>query len=428
MKKVLCSILAMMLVTLCAVSGLAADKPTVTIWHNQNGAVGEVFKAKLADFIAANPEFNWEIEDVTAGQDNMGTRISTALAADELPDVFWYWGGFTIEKMARAGKLANAQEYFDASEVIKADQYSESALAYMTIDGVLYGVPRQGFYCSWLCNKEIFEKLNLEYPKTMQDVIAISAVLNENGYIPLAMGSSGGNPAHYFVSDLFHQLEGGTEQVSNFGTTAQYKSDVSLKVAQQILDLRAAKVFPEDTVANGDWTPAFELYNSEKAAMVYSNHNTLAGLSEEMFAKSVIIDVPMMDGAVVDTSTFVQTSANNGTIISERGWSDEAKKPGIIKFMDWWNSDEVQQALANVGSLTTRITGITYPEGSIMNVMDSFYAGRPAVKSLYNATSYSDAWNVHQSACDLLFAGNLTAEEFVDMIQEAYDEAVADAE
>lgn len=427
MKKILC-ILAALTLALLLPLGALAENATITVWHNQNGPVGEVFKALLEEFIQANPEYTYEVEDVTAGNDSMATRISTALAADDLPDIFWYWGGFTIEQMARADKLMDVQEYFDASEKIKADQYSEAALSYMTIDGILRGIPRQGFYCSWMCNKEIFEALNLEYPETMQDVIDIAAVLNENGYIPLAMGSSGGNPAHYFMSDLFHQLEGGTAQVDSFGTTYQYSSDVALKVAQQILDLRAAKVFPEDTIANGDWTPSFELYNSGRAAMVYSNHNTLAGLSEEMFAKSVIIDIPTMEGAVVDPSTYVQSSANNGTLVSSKGWNDPAKREGIIKFMDWWNSDEVQQALANVGSLTTRITGITYPEGTILNVMETFYEGRPRVKSLYNATSLSDAWNVHQASCDELFAGHLTAEEFVEKIQEAYDEAAEEAE
>ena len=73
------------------------------------------------------------------------------------------------------------------------------------------------------------------------------------------------------------------------------------------------------------------------------------------------------------------------------------------------------------------MTDVASSEG-IMKRIDEFYAGRTHVPAHFNTTWYRSAWQIFLTSCDELFAGNVTAEEFVNNIQDAYDEAVADAE
>lgn len=193
----------------------------------------------------------------------------------------------------------DAQEYLDASENVKYEDIDSPAWAFYTIDGTLRGYPYEGAISVWLCNSEIFEKYNLEYPKTMDDVKELAKTFSENGIITLAIGSSGGNPGHFFVSDLINQIPGGMEEIQNFGSTAKFATDASLKAAQTILDLREAGVFPQDTVANSDWTPAGELYNSGKAAMVFTYNWVVTSFDEELLEKSVIIDTPKIDDVII---------------------------------------------------------------------------------------------------------------------------------
>ena len=419
--------LALAVLMLTGIAATATAEP-ISFWHTYCGsdAKTETMSEMLAKFREENPDVELEIEEVNAAMDSMGTRITTALAAHDLPDMYMYWGGFTLEAVINQDLLMNVQEYLDASENVKYEDIDAAAWAFYTIDGTLRGYPYEGAIPVWLCNSEIFEQYNLEYPKTMDDVKELAKTFSENGIITLAIGSSGGNPGHFFVSDLINQIPGGMEEIQNFGSTAQFATDASLKAAQTILDLREAGVFPQDTVANGDWTPTGELYNSGKAAMVFTYNWVVTTFDEELLEKSVIIDTPKIDDTCIDPSTFVQTSANYGFVVSKAAWENPEKRDGIIKLIDAMYNKEFYQKCVDDGVVSV-MTDVASSEG-IMKRIDEFYAGRTHVPAHFNTTWYRSAWQIFLTSCDELFAGNVTAEEFVNNIQDAYDEAVADAE
>lgn len=426
-KFTVMTLAAAMTVSMLPATAFAAEP--ISVWHTYCGGdpKAESFAEKLNAFLEANPDVELEIEEVNSAMDSMGTKITTALTANDLPDVYWFWGGFTLEPVLEEDLLMDVQEYLDKTENFKKEEISDAAWDYYTVNGKIVGFPLEGYYPSWVCNKAIFEEYNLEFPETMEDVKEIAATLNENGIIPLAVGSSGGNPGHFLLSDLMHQYEGGTDEIRSFGDTHQFATDNMTSVAQVILDLKEAGVFPQDTVANGDWTPCFELYNSGKAAMTYTYNWALAGLSDEMHENTVLIDTPQIEGTAVDTSTFVQSSGNYGFVVTKEAWENPEKQDSLVKFIDFMLSDDTSQAMADNGVVTVKTTGITY-SNPIMKELDEYYAGRTRVPAHFNTSLYSDGWSEVLIACDELFAGNVTAEEFVEDVQEAYDEAYEEAQ
>ena len=402
-----------------------AEEVTINFWHTYCGAdnASEGFAAALAKFQEENPDIHLNIEEVNSAQDSMGTRISTAMAAGELPDVWTYWGGFVISDLVKNGLLMDGQEYLDRSEAVKYEDLNGAAWEYYTIDGKIQGFPTSAAYPAFICNTELFEQCGLELPETMDDVIASAEVFKEKGIIPLAMGSSGGNPGHFFVSELEHQVEGGNEAIDAFGETNLVNDAPTLAAAQVIVDLQQAGVFPSDTVANGDWGPSFELYNSGMAAMIYTYSWAFSGLSEEMYAKSQIIDTPAIADAAVDSSTFVQNICNDGFCVSEAGWAEsDAKKDALTKFIDFMYSDDVTKVLTDAGNITCRTNyDVVYNTPIVADVV-AYNEGREVVTSHFNATSSNDGWSQFLISCDELFAGNVSAQEFVDDIQSVYDE------
>jgi ABC-type glycerol-3-phosphate transport system substrate-binding protein len=395
----------------------------ITFWHTNTGtsAFAVVFNEEFSKFKNNNPDIVFDVDEVNSAMDSMGTRITTALAAGDLPDLYTFWGGFTILEPASRGLLMDAGEYLKLTKNFKYEEISSAAWDWYRIDGTLRGYPTEGYYPAWFCNKEIFQKYGLKYPTTMKEVAEVSKVLAENGIIPIAVGSSGGNPGHFLVSDLIHQYSGGSKEIIDFGNTNKFETPNSVKAAQTILDLRSAGAFPKDTVANGDWTPSFELYNSGMAAMLYSYSWAYTTMSDEMWAKSVIIDAPAVDGGAVSPKSFVQSSANYGLCVSQKAWSDPAKQANIVKFLDWYLSDDLAQKKANTGLVHVKTTNITYND-KIMKTVDEFYKGRNRVPGHFNTTTNMDGWGTFLSACDELFAGSLSAKEFTAKIQKAYDE------
>jgi ABC-type glycerol-3-phosphate transport system substrate-binding protein len=398
-------------------------KAVITFWHTNTGAspYAVVFNEEFDKFKKNNPDIIFDVDEVNSAMDSMGTRITTALAANDLPDIYTFWGGFTIIEPVSRGLLMDVNEYLKITKDFKYEEISSAAWDWYRLDGVLRGFPTQGYYPAWFCNKELFGKYGLQLPKTMKDVAEAAKVFAQNGIIPIAVGSSGGNPGHFLVSDLAHQYTGGTKEILDFGKSNKFDTPNSVKAAQVILDLRAAGAFPKDTVANGDWTPSFELYNNGMAAMLYSYSWAYANMSDEMWNKSVLIDAPVVDGGSVSPNTFVQSSANYGLCVSQKAWGNPDKQANIVRFLDWYLSDAQVQKMADSGLVHVKTTLISYNDKK-MKLVDTFYSGRTKVPGHFNTTSNRDGWTTFLSSCDELFAGSISARDFAAKIQKAYDE------
>ena len=57
----------------------------------------------------------------------------------------------------------------------------------------------------------------------MDDMLAMSDAFNENGIIPFAMGSKGGNPSHEFVAEILGQMPDCDKEFENL--TQNYTSN-----------------------------------------------------------------------------------------------------------------------------------------------------------------------------------------------------------
>ena len=430
-KKVLISV--MLIATVIMVwaggqsdSGTAGRSAVISFWHWYIGSTEYQinFNNQFERFKRANPDIVFEIEEVTntSGGPSMATRIATAMAANDMPDIYQYWGGVLILTQASQGVLMDVSEYLRATRNFKYEEIDQSAWDYYTINGVIRGFPSTGFIPGWFCNKELFERFNLDYPKTMNDVYEISKVFTANGIIPLAQASSGGNPGHFFLSELTHQYPGGTRAIQELGRTSQFNTDSLVKAAQTILDLRAAGAFPQDTVANGDWTPSFELYNGERAAMLYTNSWAYSNMRDEILNKSVLIDVPaVVNGGTINPNDFVQSSANDGWCVSQSGWSNPAKQQQIVRIMDWILSDELTQSLVDGGLVHVKTTNIKY-DSRIMSMVDDFYREREKVPAHFSTMRNIDVYRSFTRNLDLLFAGSISAIEYADLVQRAFEQ------
>ena len=116
------------------------------------------------------------------------------------------------------------RDSFEASEELSEEDFLESHYYYH--NGVSYGIPMDHALGVWLVNKNIFEEYNLEYPKTYDDIIEIGKVLSANGVITLAMGSKGGNPLHFPLSDLYGRMEGAEEEMNSISQTGIINTDL----------------------------------------------------------------------------------------------------------------------------------------------------------------------------------------------------------
>lgn len=406
----------------------AGDKPVTIRFAHGWAASGDT--AVGAEYIKKFKEDNKDtinlVEEVVAG-DEMLTKIKVDLAADNLPDAWMYWGSMVdCGSLIRSGLLADVGEYFKESKTAKMSDYPESMFDSFKFNGKAYGIPTESYVGFWFCNKELFEKYNLDYPKTYEDLIKVAKVFHENGIVPLAMGSKGGNPSHFFLSELFCQYKGAKENFARLSNEWKIDDANFKKVADLILDMKKNNVFPSDTVANGDWGPSFALYNEGKAAMVYTMTWMLTALSSETEAKTVLINAPRLPGADVDPSTFVSSNSTYGMVINAKSFADPVKRKALVKLADMFTSDEwVENMFYKTGMLnakTIKIDESKMTKPILFTVVDDA-SKKEKMSCHWLAYPDGEPFYYFTDRLDELFAGSISADEFVSRCQKSLDEA-----
>ena len=127
------------------------------------------------------------IKEDKADNDAYKTKLKTTLAAGSASDIFYSWGGGFSESFVEAGIVENLDSYVE-SGVIDMDKMMPNICNNFYYDDSLYGLPLDSFMGVLMCNQELFDKYNLEVPKTMEELYHVSEVFLENGITPLALG------------------------------------------------------------------------------------------------------------------------------------------------------------------------------------------------------------------------------------------------
>lgn len=396
----------------------ASGKVTIRLAHTYTGsdAKAPLYKAMLDKFREQHKDI--EIVEETASGDDLRSKIKVDMASNNLPDIFTYWGGAILKPLVDNQKALNIEEYLKVSKTLKKQDINDGAWAFYTFSNQTYGIPVEGYKSAFVVNKELFAKYNLQYPKTEQELLDVAKVLNENGVIPLAVGSKGGNPSHFYFSELYNQLSNGTQEIKDLSSSYKFDTDNALKVANVIDEQRKAGVFPKDTTANGDWSPSFELYNNGKAAMIYTYPWMLAGMKEDLAKNSVIIPVPKIDGATKDPSTFVSSSSVFGLVINKDSFQDTKKQAAITELMDYLTSDDMIKELAKGGVVPTKNIKIdTSNLNPIMKQLYEYTEKLEAVPDHYNTWPDDNSFTTFQSSMDELFSGAASPADFVKKVQ-----------
>jgi len=376
------------------------------------------FQPKFEEFANANAD-SMEIQLITYSTEDYKTKIRTQTASGDLPDAFTFWGGPLMKNMVDAGLLLDVDEYFKDSTTVKKDDFDPSSFGYYTAaDGKVYGIPIESTRGVFLVNTEIFKKYNLQFPTTYDDLKNVSKVLNENGIIPIAMASNGGQPAEFFFSEIYVQFSGAEEELDKLPSSKKFNTQNALKVAQIIEDMIANNMFPEDTVANGGWGPCLQLYTDQKAAMTYTYPWMFEFIPENIQEISEIIPLPKMPGADIEPSTIMTGFTIYGFLINKASYTDPVKHDAVLKLCDFLASDDLSLSLTNSGMVPAK--KIDYgmsKQKLIYQKMMKYAEGKKLVQVHYTKMPTQDSLNMLDTSLDELFIKALSPQEFVDKVQ-----------
>lgn len=230
----------------------------ITMWSNDQHDQA-IIDEKIQEFNETiGKEKGIEVEYTVYGSDYYST-LDVAVSAGEGPDIFKC---NKIGNYSEAGYIMPWEEEPGLQSLIdRFKQYNASG--YGEFGGKTYGVPIRVTTYGIACNKEIFEKNNLELPETWDEMRECARVITENGGgqtygYALAMGYGSYN---YFYANLPNAASIGDEYFNH--TTGKYNFSGMSEFFGHLNDI----------ISDGSMFPGFETMDGDTARAQFSAGN-----------------------------------------------------------------------------------------------------------------------------------------------------------
>ncbi|MER5731510.1 extracellular solute-binding protein, partial [Streptomyces sp. NPDC002138] len=115
-------------------------------------------------------------------------KLQTVINTPQAPDVFFNWGGGSIQPFVKAGLLLPLDGFIAQDPGLK-DNFLPSVFNSAVVDGKPYGVPMRGTQPVLLFhNKKVLADAGLTAPKTWDELVSSSKALKAKGITPIALG------------------------------------------------------------------------------------------------------------------------------------------------------------------------------------------------------------------------------------------------
>jgi raffinose/stachyose/melibiose transport system substrate-binding protein len=119
--------------------------------------------------------------------DTYKQQIKLAMAAGNEPQIFWTWGGGTLQQDISAGKVT-ALASTAAAKTDYLSQFLPSSLGAVTVNGNVYGIPVEGTQpVYFFYSKPVFQAAGLSFPQTWTQLISDIKTFKGKGITPLSV-------------------------------------------------------------------------------------------------------------------------------------------------------------------------------------------------------------------------------------------------
>ncbi|HYE82085.1 MAG TPA: extracellular solute-binding protein [Clostridia bacterium] len=427
------------LIFLLGIAGCTAEKPAATQAEPQEdkkvtikffsnlpdraAGQGKLEQMLIDNYIKENPNVTIELE---ALQDEPYKQKFKAYASgNSIPDIYMVWGQPSFfNPVMEAGYAAelNAADFADY-------EFFNGALDGFSLNGKLYGLPRNTDYMVLYYNKALFESNGVKVPETFEEVITAAKAFRAKGIAPIAMNGKDKWAIALLYQDLVIK-EGGDQKLIYDAISGKVKfveNPVLKKAAEDLKALMDVKGFQDSFVA-ADYGAANNLFAQEKAAMYYMGAWEVGMDSNPNFSDSFKknVDAVKFPGPGTGAGKATDLLAWNGggyAVSANSPVKDEAIK--LLKYImkpENWAKNGWQQGLVVPGQKYD-----SYLTGNETNLQKKLTEVLSSTTSI-SGTSWNDSVTPDfktssESLSQELAAGMLTPEEFLAEL----DKAVADA-
>lgn len=385
---------------------------TLTIWHQSvvdTDPVKIIIEESVEEYHELHPNVTIEQDGVTGEQ--YKTKIKTAFAAGEAPDIaYMFSGGSFVKPYIDAGYLLPIDEYL--SEETKA-KILPGMIEQGTFNDQVYALPTITFLANLYCNTKMFEEAGAKIPTTWDELLDACEKLNAAGITPILMGEKDRWPGMYWYDIIAARTAGNDAIKEAFADPSKFNTQPFIDAAAKLQELVQAGAF-NDNMMSMSYDEMVEGFAAGQGAMIFqANWVHPSFMAESAATKDNVTCVafPVIEGAAGSVTEF-SGGTTDGYYINA-------------------NCEHPEEAVAYLEYLSEKIGVQGYQMGAGLPCWDTSEADTSKLSVLDNesaalmetGTSYIGWWDNVLSAEDSemykdllaqLMAMKITPEEFAE--------------
>lgn len=249
-----------------------------------SGTESDAYTQGIKDLVAefnANNDYGVTIEAEFQATNDYKTKLSTTMASDAEPDIFFTYELSFLENYVNGDKVVDLQPYLDADTDWK-NSFNGGVLEQVTYDGDVYAIPFAQCVAVMYYNTAIFDQYGLSIPTTYDEYTQICDTLVANGVTPVALASTSNDA--WLVSQYIQQLSNGIVGYDLFdslnkGTGAW--NDAAFVQAAELFQKEIDNNYFEKGFTGVGNDEARALFQNGQAAMYFNGTWEVPNLSDE---------------------------------------------------------------------------------------------------------------------------------------------------
>ncbi|MGG6309385.1 extracellular solute-binding protein [Paenibacillus macerans] len=391
------------------------EKVTLSFWGI---STAEPEKSEMEGIIKewndANPDI--QIEYSGTEKNAFKTKIKTAIAAGEAPDIMYSWTGGFAQPFAQSGKLLALDEYL--TDEVK-DQMLPGALDNITYDGKVYGLTYGQMAGALYVNAELFDKYQVKVPETYSEFMTAVDTFKKNGVTPMITGMKDLWPGMW-IYDMIALRESGTQlSLDALNGKASFTDPAFVNAAAKLQEMVKQGAFAEGVMAMTEDEAEAE-FNQGKVAMLFGgNWMTSKMESDTSLVKGKIkaVKFPAIEDGKGDPTEYVGGGSDAMLVNADTKYKEQAVKAAIFLAkrqaeqgylsglnLPTWKYDSLDQTKINPLAKQIMDDIVTGAAGSVP-VWDIYLNGADA--------------QTHQDLVAEVFANQVSPEEYGQKMQDS---------
>ncbi|MBT2644645.1 extracellular solute-binding protein [Bacillus sp. ISL-41] len=355
-----------------------------------------------------------DIQTEILGNEQYKEKVKVLSASNELPDVGITWAAGYMKPFVD-GKM-----FAPLDDIAKEDNFVAGTLDAFSVDEKPYAVPLELNITPVYYNKEIFEKYNLEAPKTYDEFLNVVETLADNKVTPITLGNKDrwtGSMWYMYLADRI----GGPEALNNaINRSGSFEDPALVQAAEEIEKLVKMNAFVKgyNGLSNDE---AKGYFMNEQAAMYMMatwelpNYTTTPDVSQEFKDKVGYFKFPTYEGGKGDIDSYVG-GPGVGLFVSEQSKVKDEAKEFVSYLVEEWG----KRSVVDAGVIPATVVDTSNVELHPMYIDILNDLGNATNLTLYADVQMSaSVADVHLNQIQALFGGQTTPEKFAKTQEEA---------